>query len=51
MINTIELRPANQAGGGFLLPPREIIPTGIENYEAIRNWLTYLLNNPLPDHS
>jgi murein tripeptide amidase MpaA len=48
---TIELRPANQAGGGFLLPPREIIPTGIENYEAIRNWLTYLLNNPLPDHS
>jgi len=45
---TIELRPANQAGGGFLLPPREIIPCGIENYEAIRNWLTYLKNNPIP---
>jgi hypothetical protein len=32
---TIELRPANQFGGGFALPPQWIIPTAQENFQAV----------------
>ncbi len=32
---TFELRPDSAAGGGFLLPPAEILPTSEENFEAI----------------
>ncbi len=32
---TIELRPASAAGGGFSLPPAEIIPTCEENFAAV----------------
>jgi len=45
---TIELRPsANNSTVGFQLPPIEIIPTGQENYAAVKNFLTYFLNTPL----
>jgi len=30
----IELRPATAGGGGFILPPNEIVPTGQENLEG-----------------
>jgi zinc carboxypeptidase/carboxypeptidase activation peptide len=32
---TIELRPSGAAGGGFVLPPAQIIPTAEENFEAV----------------
>ncbi|MCW5753690.1 MAG: hypothetical protein KIT24_03150 [Phycisphaeraceae bacterium] len=32
---TFELRPATQAGGGFILPPDQIRPLGQEVYQAI----------------
>jgi len=32
---TIELRPANAGGGGFQLPPAQILPTAQENYRAV----------------
>ncbi|MBK9128759.1 MAG: hypothetical protein IPM13_13310 [Phycisphaerales bacterium] len=38
---TIELRPANAAGGGFELPAAQILPTCTENFEAamfLANW-------------
>jgi len=44
---TIELRPTGTAGGGFELPPREIVPTGQENWAAIKNWLDYLNKSPI----
>jgi murein tripeptide amidase MpaA len=44
---TVELRPLDAAGGGFQLPPREIVPTGNENWVAIKNWLQYLASNPI----
>ncbi len=28
---TMELRPATSGGGGFILPPEQIVPTGEEN--------------------
>lgn len=31
---TLELRPADGAGGGFVLPPDQIVPTGVENFES-----------------
>jgi murein tripeptide amidase MpaA len=43
---TVELRPAGSPPG-FELPPAEIVPTGQENYAAVKNFLTYFLNNPL----
>jgi len=42
---TVELRPVGAPG--FELPPREIIPTGEENWVAIRNWLDYLHQSPI----
>lgn len=44
---TIELRPTGNSGGGFQLPPAEIIPTGKENYAAFRIFATDLLRLPL----
>jgi len=32
---TIELRPANAGGGGFALPPAQILPTAQENWRAV----------------
>jgi len=32
----IELRPASAFGGGFVLPPAQIIPTGQENFEGVK---------------
>jgi len=43
---TVELRPTGNPPG-FVLPPAEIIPTGQENYAAIRNWLDYLNKSPI----
>jgi murein tripeptide amidase MpaA len=43
---TIELRPAGSPPG-FELPPAEIVPTGRENWAAIRNWLDYVVKNPI----
>ncbi len=31
---TFELRPDSAAGGGFVLPPEQIVPTAEENFEA-----------------
>jgi hypothetical protein len=31
---TMELRPATSLGGGFILPPAQIVPTGEENMEG-----------------
>jgi len=42
---TVELRPTGTPG--FVLPPIEIVPTGNENYVAVKNFLVYFLNNPL----
>ncbi len=33
---TIELRPATSGQGGFVLPPEQILETGIENFEAVK---------------
>ncbi len=41
---TIKLRPKDEAGGGYILPPEEIIPTGEELYAGIllfANEVTY----------
>jgi len=43
---TIELRPTGSPPG-FELPPIEIIPTGRENWAAIRNWLDTVHKNPI----
>jgi len=43
---TVELRPTGNPPG-FVLPPAEIVPTGQENYAAIRNWLDYLNKSPI----
>jgi len=43
---TVELRPVGNPPG-FVLPPVEIIPTGRENWAAIRTWLDYLNKNPI----
>jgi len=43
---TVELRPLNNPPG-FQLPPVEIIPTGNENYVAVKGFLQYFLANPL----
>ena len=32
---TVELRPASGGGSGFILPPAQIIPSGIETLQAI----------------
>jgi len=45
---TIELRPQeNNRVVGFQLPPAEIIPTGIENYTPLLNFLNSVLNSPV----
>jgi len=33
---TFELRPSSGGAGGFVLPPEQILPTGIENFEAVK---------------
>lgn len=33
---TIELRPSSGGSGGFVLPANQILPTGIENFEAVK---------------
>jgi len=43
---TIELRPTG-APPGFELPPAEIVPTGNENYVAVKNYLNTFLANPI----
>ena len=40
---TQELRPSNAMGGGFVLPPRFILPTGIENYFGMLDFLDHVL--------
>jgi len=42
---TIELRPENEAGGGFQLPPAFIIPTGQESYAGYLSAINYFLKN------
>jgi len=45
---TIELRPSDtQTAIGFQLPPIEILPTGQENYPALKNFLTSVIANPV----
>jgi len=44
---TIELRPQDGSAVGFQLPPAEIIPTGQENYPALKNFLQSVLNSPV----
>jgi len=44
---TIELRPQDGSSIGFQLPPAEIIPTGQENYPALKNFLQSVLNSPV----
>jgi len=39
----IELRPRSQMEGGFILPPRFIVPTGRENYAAFVSHLRNLM--------
>jgi len=43
---TVELRPTGNPPG-FVLPPAQIVPTGRENWAAIRNWLDTLNKNPI----
>jgi len=43
---TVELRPTGNPPG-FVLPPIEIVPTGRENFAAIRTWLDTLNKNPI----
>jgi len=43
---TVELRPTG-ANPGFVLPPDQIVPTGKENWAAIRNYLNTLTNTPI----
>ena len=45
---TIELRPKGSlGGGGFILPPSEIIPTGQEIVAAFKHFVEYVVKNPL----
>eukprot|EP00835_Amoeboradix_gromovi_P005730 NODE_572_length_6559_cov_0.536842.p5 type:complete len:152 gc:universal NODE_572_length_6559_cov_0.536842:1187-1642(+) len=42
---TIELRPSNSLGsGGFVLNPREILPTGEETYAGVLEMVEYKIN-------
>jgi len=41
---TIELRPAQGQPGGFILPPQFIVPTGVENYNAILEFCERFIN-------
>jgi len=43
---TVELRPINNPPG-FLLPPAQIVPTGKENWAAIKNWLDAVSQTPI----
>jgi len=43
---TVELRPTGN-NPGFVLPPDQIVPTGKENWAAIRNYLNTLTNTPI----
>lgn len=40
-----ELRPRSSFGGGFILPPREILPTAKENLEGVIELLTIMSNS------
>jgi hypothetical protein len=46
---TIELRPSDSVlgGGGFILPPEQIIPLGEEIAEAMEFFVDYVVKNPL----
>lgn len=45
---TIELRPDRfVGGGGFILHPRYIVPTGEENLVALIAFIKFALQNPL----
>jgi len=45
---TIELRPgSNNSTVGFNLPPAEILPTGQENWAAMRNYFNTLRTTPI----
>ncbi|KAG0232686.1 hypothetical protein B0O80DRAFT_497134 [Mortierella sp. GBAus27b] len=45
---TIELRPgASFGGGGFILPPEQIIPLGEEITQAMEFFVDYVVKNPL----
>ena len=47
---TIELRPASAMGaGGFLLSPKEIIPTGEEIFPAVVYFAKYAAEHPLTE--
>ncbi len=53
---TIELRPANGGGGGFILPPEEIIPNCEENLPAalhLAEWsstpVKFAFSEPVPE--
>jgi hypothetical protein len=39
---TIELRPDPNSSDGFVLPPAQIIPTGEENFEAIKELIGFV---------
>ena len=41
---TIELRPNGPFSGGFVLPPKEIIPTGQEAFEGILEMVKYKMS-------
>ncbi|PVZ08150.1 M14 family metallopeptidase [Actinomycetospora cinnamomea] len=43
---TIELRPAGQADGGFVLPPSQIQPAWEENREAALHFIGQILGKP-----
>ena len=40
---TMELRPATSGGGGFILPPAQIVPTGEENMAGFVEYSSRLL--------
>jgi len=41
---TMELRPASSLGGGFVLPPAQIVPTGEENMAGFVTYATRVLS-------
>jgi carboxypeptidase T len=43
---TIELRPATQAEGGFILPPSQIQPTWEENWPAALQFIGHVFDKP-----
>ncbi|KAI8817505.1 carboxypeptidase A1-like protein [Fimicolochytrium jonesii] len=45
----IELRPGNAFGNqGFVIDPKQIVPTGEEIWAGVSWWVQYALANPLP---